>query len=64
MRTGPSSPTPFEVTMHDKLGALDKLMRYLGLYKELLPLESLLVLLPHVIREAIRAELAEQVATS
>lgn len=50
-----------KVRFVDSLQAKDKLMRHLGLYKDLPPLEMILAALPGPIREAIRGELAATV---
>jgi phage terminase small subunit len=48
------------VTFADKLRALDMLMKHLGLYQELPPLQVLLQLLPPDLAAGVRAELAKQ----
>lgn len=50
-----------EFRFADKLAARDKLMRHLGLYKDLPPLEVLLAALPPEVAEAVRAGLAAAV---
>jgi len=49
------------VRMADKLAALDKVFRHLGLFRDLPPLEVLLGALPPAVAEAVRAALAAQV---
>ena len=53
-----------EYKFADKLNALDKLSRHLGLYKDLTPLEVLLALLPAELREPVRASLAQSLLES
>jgi phage terminase small subunit len=50
-----------KIKLADKLGALDKIARILGLYNDLPPLENLLARLPPDIRETVRAALAVSV---
>lgn len=47
-----------EVKLADKLTALEKLGKHLGLFRELPPLEAVLALLPDAVRESVRRELA------
>ncbi len=47
----------WEVTMHDKLGALDKLARHLGLFRDEAPLADLLRRLSPDLRRLVAAEL-------
>lgn len=49
---------PVEVVLHDKLAALDKLFRLLGLYKDQPPLEALLAALPPDLAAVVRSALA------
>jgi phage terminase small subunit len=56
--------TTIQVRMHDKLAALDRLCRHLGLFRELPPLEAVLALLPPAVAAAIREELARHAATA
>lgn len=51
-----------EYKFADKLAALDKLMRHLGLYKDLPPLELLLACLPPEVATPVRTALAFAVA--
>jgi hypothetical protein len=48
-----------KVRMHDKGGAVDKVFRHLGLYKELPDLERVFSLLPPAVAQALRDELAK-----
>jgi phage terminase small subunit len=48
----------------DKLAARDKLMRHLGLYNDLPPLEVLLAALPPDVAEAVRAAIAAKVSAA
>ncbi len=54
--------TSSKIKLHDKVAALDKLMRHLGMYKERTPLDQLLDYLPpdfaRELRRAIAAHLA------
>lgn len=64
--TGPGGVTratveDVEYKFADKLAARDKLMRHLGLYKDLPPLEVLLAALPTDVAQAVRAALAAAV---
>lgn len=52
------TPKGVKVKLHDKVGSLDKVLKHLGLYKELPPLEAVLALLPEGVRERLRHELA------
>jgi phage terminase small subunit len=60
---GRHARTAVKVRMHDKLAALDKLARHLGLYRELPPLETVLALLPPPVADPLRAELARGLPT-
>jgi phage terminase small subunit len=50
-----------EIKFADKIAARDKLMRHLGLYQDLPPLEVLLSALPEGVAETVRAALAQTV---
>ena len=47
------------VKLRDKLGALDKLAKLLGLYQELPPLETLLMALPPKVADRVRVALQD-----
>ncbi len=47
-----------KVKLADKIQALDKLARHLGVYQELPPLETILALLPTKLREEVRTAIA------
>lgn len=51
----------FEYRFADKVAALDKLARHLGLFQEKAPLEVILAALPDELREQVRAALAAAV---
>lgn len=51
----------WEYKFADKLSALDKLSRHLGLYKDMPPLEALLAILPPGLGDHVRAALAQAV---
>lgn len=53
----------WEYKFADKVSALDKLSKHLGLYQELPPLDQILMLLPEPVRETVRAALAQAVFT-
>lgn len=52
----------WEYKFADKLSALDKLSKHLGLYKELPPLDAVLMLLPESLRESVRSAIAQAIS--